>query len=364
MRILAINPGSTSTKITSYADISGDLTVEMDASLNHSAGELEQYARMIDQLAFRREAVLNALTDAEIPVTSLDAVVGRGGLVYPIPGGTYAVNDAMIADLTEGVLGEHASNLGGILAREIADAAGGRPAYIVDPVVVDELVDDARLSGSPEIPRVSIFHALNQKAVARRVAADRGTTYEELNLVIAHMGGGVTVGAHRGGRVIDVNDGLNGEGPFTPERSGALPALKLIRLCFSGDYTEDQLRRMVKGGGGLVAYLGTNDAREISRRIDAGDATAEQVYRGMAWQIRREIGAAVAALGCTPDAIVLTGGLAHDTRLTGWITDGVEWIADVLCYPGENEMIALAEGAYRVLTGTEAAAEYTGKVVS
>ena len=246
MRILAINPGSTSTKIACFSGgsgVRGDIALEMEAALTHSAVELERYSGMSEQLPFRREAVLSALADADLPLASLDAVVGRGGLIHPIPGGTYAVNDAMIADLTEGVLGEHASNLGGILAREIAKAAGGRPAYIVDPVVVDELVDDARMSGCPDIPRVSIFHALNQKAVARRVAADRGTSYEALNLVIAHMGGGVTVGAHSGGRVIDVNDGLNGEGPFTPERSGALPALKLIRLCFSGDHTEDELRR-------------------------------------------------------------------------------------------------------------------------
>ncbi|MDA3951248.1 MAG: butyrate kinase, partial [Spirochaeta sp.] len=252
-RILAINPGSTSTKISCFSGMSGgmsgSITVEMEAALTHSAAELERYPRMIDQLAFRREAVRTALADADIPLASLDAVVGRGGLVHPIPGGTYAVNDVMVADLTEGVLGEHASNLGGILAREIADAAGGRPAYIVDPVVVDELVDDARMSGSPQIPRVSIFHALNQKATARRAASELGRPYEDCRLIVAHMGGGISVGAHSKGRVIDVNNALNGEGPFSPERSGTLPAGQLAELCFSGTREKPEIMKMLKGAG-------------------------------------------------------------------------------------------------------------------
>lgn len=357
-RIIAINPGSTSTKITCFEGAS----VLLETNIAHPSDELERYPQMNDQLSLRRNAVLAALRENDIALDSIDAAVGRGGLLHPLPGGTYAVNDRMLADLRVGVLGEHASNLGGILAKEIADEAGGIRSFIVDPVVVDELVDEARLSGMPVIPRVSIFHALNQKAVARRHAATIGKRYEDLALVIAHMGGGVTVGSHLKGRVVDVNDGLNGEGPFTPERSGALPALKLIKLAFSGEYTQKELARMVKGGGGLVAYLGTNDGREISRRIDAGDREAESVYRNMAWQIAREIGAAAAALGERPDAILLTGGLAYDDRLMGWITERVAWITDVVRYPGEDEMKALAEGALRVLVGEETALEYRGDV--
>lgn len=355
-RILAINPGSTSTKITCF----DTTTPILEQNVSHTTEELQRFPKIGDQLQFRRAGIQAALREAAIPLSSLDAVVGRGGLLHPIPGGTYTVNERMVEDLSAGVLGEHASNLGGILAREIAAEAGRIPAFIVDPVVVDELVDEARLSGIPVAPRVSIFHALNQKAVGRRVAAERGVTYEELNLVIAHMGGGVTVGAHRHGRVIDVNDGLNGEGPFTPERSGGIAALKLLGLALSGEYTEGELKKMIKGSGGLVAYLGTNDAREVGRRIDDGDREAEGVYRAMAWQIAREIGAAATALGERPDAIVLTGGLAYDDRLTGWISERVAWITDVVRYPGENEMIALAEGALRVLNGEEAAQEYTG----
>lgn len=356
-RVLAINPGSTSTKITCFQ---GDTTV-LERSISHPSKELEQFPQMIDQLPFRRSALIAALEAENVALDSLDAVVGRGGLLYPLPGGTYAVNDRMLADLRAGVLGEHASNLGGILANEIAAEAGGIPSFIVDPVVVDELVDEARLSGIPVIPRTSIFHALNQKAVARRHAATIGARYEDLALVVAHMGGGVSVGSHLGGRVIDVNDALNGEGPFTPERSGTIPALKLIKLAFSGEYTQKELSRMVKGGGGLVAYLGTNDGKEISRRIESGDTEAEWVYRNMAWQIARDIGAAAAALGRRPDAILLTGGLAYDDRLIGWITDQISWISEVVRYPGENEMQALAEGAQRVLSGEEAALTYRGE---
>jgi butyrate kinase len=363
-RVLAINPGSTSTKIACF---DGSRRI-MEESISHSAETLSAYETMVEQLPFRREEIFASLDRAEISLSSLDAVVGRGGLLYPLAGGTYGVNTLMVADLKAGVLGEHASNLGGILAREIADAAadtaggGDRtiPAYIVDPVVVDELVDEARPSGIPEIPRVSIFHALNQKAVARRVARDRGRRYEELALVVVHLGGGITVGAHLNGKVIDVNDGLNGEGPFTPERSGGVAALKLIDLCYSGNYSKSEMKGKVKGKGGLVAYLGTNDAREVVHRINNGDALARDVYRAMAWQVAKQIGAAAAALGRRPDAIVLTGGIAHDDVLTGWITERISWVADVLRYPGEDEMTALAEGALRVLEGREDPRTYRG----
>ncbi|MFW5643095.1 MAG: butyrate kinase, partial [Alkalispirochaeta sp.] len=330
-------------------------------NLSHTAEELQGYPRLSDQLPVRKQAIMNALTEAGIKLSSLDAVVGRGGVLYPMPSGTYLVNEQMIGDLTVGVMGEHASNLGGIIARDIANQVGGIPAFIVDPVVVDELVDEARASGVPEISRTSIFHALNQKAVARRYAADTGRGYTDVAVVVCHMGGGITVGSHLHGRVVDVSNGLNGEGPFTPERSGAVPALDLLKMAFSGEYSHTDLIRKIKGGGGLVAYLGTNDAREITQRVAGGDTYAELIYRSMAWQISKEIGAASAALGQRPDAIILTGGLAHDDLLTGWITEKISWIGDVIRYPGEGEMLALAEGALRVLKGEESPRDYLGK---
>lgn len=356
-RVLTINPGSTSTKIACF---DGQSCV-MERSLSHSAGQLSEYAAINDQLGFRLAAVRSALEEESIPLETLTAVVGRGGLIYPVEGGTYRVNDLMIQHLTQGVLGAHASNLGGLLAREIAEAAGSLPSYIVDPVVVDELAPEARPSGIPDLERSSIFHALNQKAVARRFAQESGRRYEDLLLVIAHLGGGITIGAHRHGRVIDVNDGLNGDGPFTPERSGSIPALKIVDLCFSGRYEEAEIRKMIKGRGGLVAHLGTNDGREVGALIDGGDEHALHIYRAMAFQIARGIGAAAAALGRTPDAIILTGGLAYDTRLVDWIRGRVEWIAPFFPYPGEDEMRALAEGALRVLSGEEEAREYRGR---
>ncbi|MFO8041596.1 MAG: butyrate kinase [Alkalispirochaeta sp.] len=354
--VLAINPGSTSTKIAVFH---GERCL-LERSVTHTLQELARFPSVNDQRDYRREAILAVLTEEGIELGSMAAVVGRGGLLHPVQGGTYRVNAQMLTDLTVGILGEHASNLGGILADELAQAAGDCPAFIVDPVVVDELTPEARPSGIPEVERSSIFHALNQKAAARRAAAELGTSYAELSVVVAHMGGGITVGAHRLGRVIDVNDGLNGEGPFTPERSGAVAAMKVVNLCLSGEYTGEQLRRMITGGGGLAAYLGTTDAREIRSRIESGDRRAEQIYRAMAWQIAREIGAAAAALGVRPQAIILTGGLAHDELLTQWIRSRVEWIARILIYPGEAEMEALAAGAQRVLSGAEPAREYRG----
>jgi len=280
-----------------------------------------------------------------------------------VAGGTYEVNQQMLDDLQVGVLGEHASNLGGILAHEIAGETGV-PSYIVDPVVVDELDDVARPSGIPDFDRTSIFHALNQKAVARRVAEDRGVAYEDLNLIIVHLGGGITVGAHRRGRVVDVNDGLNGEGPFTPERAGGLPALKLVKLCYSGDFSHGEMKKKIKGGGGLVAYLGTNDGREVAEKIDAGDGQARHIYEAMAYQVAKEVGAMAAVLEGQVDAVILTGGLAHDERFCSWMEKRVSFIAPVKRYPGEDEMTALAEGAIRVLSGTETAKVYDGRAVS
>jgi len=354
--ILAINPGSTSTKLAVFR---GDFCV-LERSVTHSIEDLAPFDTVNAQRPLRKAAIIHALTDAGVGIDTLAAVVGRGGLLYPVEGGTYRVNQEMLSDLTRGVQGEHASNLGGILADEIARAAGDIPAFIVDPVVVDELVPEARPSGIPRVDRTSIFHALNQKAAARRASAELGTRYEQLRGVVAHLGGGITVGAHLNGRVIDVNDGLNGEGPFTPERSGSIAALKVVELCYSGQYKKHEVRNMIKGAGGLAGYLGTTDGREVRRRIAQGDSEAELIYRAMAWQIGREIGAAAATLGVQPDAIILTGGLAHDDTLIGWIRNRIDWIAPVLVYPGEEEMAALAAGAQRVLSGAESAQEYRG----
>lgn len=356
-RILAINPGSTSTKIACF----DDEECILDKTLRHSSDQLAEYDSIESQFPLRREAVLTALEEADIPLSSLDAAVGRGGLLHPVQGGTYAVNDQMLQDLKAGVSGEHASNLGGILAYEVAQAVDGVPSFIVDPVVVDELQPQARYSGTPLFNRTSIFHALNQKAVARRAARDMGKAYEDTLLIVAHLGGGITVGAHRFGRVVDVNDGLNGEGPFTPERSGGLPAQKLVNVCFSGEYDLSFIKKMIKGHGGLVAYLSTNDGLEVSRRIDAGDVQAREVLQAMAYQVAKEIGAMAAALGQAPEAIVITGGYAHDRRLVGWIKSRVSFMAPVMVYPGEDEMLALAQGALRVLRGKESALEYRGE---
>ena len=354
-RVLAINPGSTSTKIAVF----DDETQRVESNLAHSSAELAEYEGIADQYPLRKRVILEFLHDHDIDLGSIDAVVGRGGLLHPIAGGTYEVNDRMVKDLQIGVLGEHASNLGGIIASEIA-AETGVPAYIVDPVVVDELEALARPAGIPEISRSSIFHALNQKAVARRAAAERGGRYDELNFIVVHLGGGITVGAHRRGRVVDVNDGLNGEGPFTPERSGGLPALKLLKLAFSREHDEAWLRKRIKGGGGLVAYLGTNDAREVQRRIDAGDREAALVFEAMAYQVAKEIGAMAAVLEGRVDAILLTGGMAHSEQFCRWVERRVSFIAPVEVYAGENEMRALCEGALRVLRGAESAQQYRG----
>jgi len=353
-KLLVINPGSTSTKIAVYQG-SQPIFVQV---LRHSGEELARYERIYDQYQFRKKAVLEALAEAGIQVAELDAVVGRGGLLRPIPGGTYSVNEAMLADLRVGISGEHASNLGGLLAHEIAHTHA-IPAYIVDPVVVDELEEVARLSGLPGIQRVSIFHALNQKAIARRAAADLGQEYEGSNFVVAHLGGGISVGAHAHGRVIDVNNAFEWRGAVSPERTGGLPVLALAELCLSGKYSEPEVRRMLVGNGGLMAYLGTNDGVEVGRRIAAGEQWALLVYRAMAYQIAKEIGSAATVLRGQVDAIVLTGGLAYDQEyLVPWIKEKVAYIAPVMVYPGEDELSALAEGALRVLTGQEEARVY------
>ncbi|SCZ02855.1 butyrate kinase [Alkaliphilus peptidifermentans] len=352
-RILTINPGSTSTKIAIF-DNEKPVFEEV---LRHSSEEIGKYSNIFGQYEFRKNVILETLNEKGINLTKLAAVVGRGGLLKPITGGTYQVDDNMLKDLKVGVLGEHASNLGGVLAYEIATQLN-IPSFIVDPVVVDEMDEVARISGMPEIERKSILHALNQKAVARRAAKDLGKRYDEINLIVAHLGGGISVGAHEKGRVIDVNNALDGEGPFSPERTGGLPVGDLAKLCFSGKYTHAEIKKKITGKGGLVAYLGTNDGRDVVKMMEEGDKNAELVYKAMAYQVSKEIGSCAAVLKGKVDAILLTGGIAYDKIFTGWIKDSVEFISEVMIYPGEDEMIALAEGGLRVLRGEEEAKRY------
>ncbi len=352
-RLLIINPGSTSTKIAIY----DNEKPVFEETLRHSSEELAPYKSIFDQYEFRKNVILETLSNKGINITKLSAVVGRGGLLKPIPGGTYGVNEEMLKDLKTGILGEHASNLGGVLAHEIASGLNIK-AFIVDPVVVDEMDDIARVSGMPEIERMSILHALNQKAVARRASLDLGRKYEDLNLIIAHLGGGISVGAHKGGRVIDVNNALDGEGPFSPERAGGLPVGDLAKLCFSGKYTHDEIKKLITGKGGLVAYLDTNDGRVVEEKIVAGDEKAKLVFQAMAYQVAKEIGSCAAVLKGQVDAVILTGGLAYGKRLTNWIEERTSFISKVLVYPGEDEMIALAEGGLRILRGQEEAKVY------
>jgi butyrate kinase len=353
IRILAINPGSTSTKIALFHN-EKEIFQE---TIRHSPEELKPYPKIIDQYIFRKETILKILDKKEINIRKLNAVVGRGGLLKPISGGTYIVNEKMVNDLKQGLYGEHASNLGGLLAFEISRNLD-IPAFIVDPVVVDEMEPIAKISGTPEIERKSIFHALNQKAMARRAAGDLGKNYEEINLVVAHLGGGISVGAHKKGKVIDVNNALDGDGPFSPERSGGLPFGALMKMCYNGKYSYDELRRKLIGRGGLVAYLGTNDGREVKKRIDAGDEQAKLIYKAMAYQVGKEIGSQCAVLKGDIDAIVLTGGLAYDNMFIDWIKEMVSFMAPVMVYPGEDELLALAHGALRVIIGGEKAKTY------
>ncbi|MBW4827103.1 MAG: butyrate kinase [Clostridiaceae bacterium] len=352
-RILVINPGSTSTKIAVF----DDEKAIFEETLRHSTEELSKYDKVYDQYKFRKDIILEILNRNNIELESLNAIVGRGGLLNPIEGGTYVVNKKMLKDLKIGVQGEHASNLGGIIANEIAKMID-KPAYIVDPVVVDEMEDIARISGMPEIDRRSIVHALNQKAVARRHSKSKNKNYEDMNLIVAHLGGGISVGAHRKGKVIDVNNALDGEGPFSPERSGGLPVGDLVKLCYSGKYSEDEMKKKIKGNGGLVSYLNTNDAREVGEMIKEGNKEAELVYNAMAYQIAKEIGSCAAVLKGEVDGIILTGGIAYDKEFTKWIEEMVNFISNVYVYPGEDELMALAEGGLRVLRGEEKAKEY------
>ncbi|GEP62708.1 butyrate kinase [Clostridium beijerinckii] len=352
-KLLIINPGSTSTKIAVYE---GEKEI-FEETLRHSSEEIGKFKYVVDQQSFRTDVILKILEDNKINITEMDAIVGRGGLLKPIVSGTYSVNDNMLKDLKENVQGEHASNLGAIIANEIARSIN-KPAFIVDPVVVDEMEDIARLSGVPELPRKSIFHALNQKAVAKRYAQENMKSYEDINVIVAHMGGGVSVGAHKNGRIIDVNNALDGEGAFSPERSGGIPSGDLARMCFSGKYTLEEILKKITGKGGFVAYLDTNDGRIVRQLASEGDMKAKLVYEAMGYQVAKDIGAAAAVLCGKVDAIILTGGIAYEKMMVDIIKEKVEFIAPITVYPGEDEMLALAQGVLRVLNGQEEVKEY------
>lgn len=347
-KILAINPGSTSTKIALYENED----VLYKETISHSNADLEQFNKISDQFEFRKNIILNILKEQNINLCELNAIVGRGGNMKPVEGGTYQVNEAMVRDLKIGVMGQHASNLGGMIADSIAKDLG-LSAFVVDPVVVDEFEEYARISGMPEIKRKSKSHPLNQKAVARRAASELGGEYSDYNFIVAHMGGGISIGAHKKGKLVDVNNCLDGEGTFSPERVGGLPVGSLVELCFSGNYTIDEIKKKITGKGGLVAYLGTNDAREVKKKIASGDNYAKLIYETMAYQISKDIGAAATVLKGKVDNIVLTGGLAYDEELVQWIKERVDFIAPIKVYPGEDEMEAMVQGVIRALNGVE-----------
>jgi len=352
--ILTINPGSTSTKIAVFRN-----TKEIFLkNIKHASEELVGFNKITDQYEFRKNIILQELENANIPKENIRIVVGRGGLVKPIKSGVYSVNKALIEDLKVGVLGQHASNLGGLIADDIARSIEGARAFIADPVVVDELEDIARISGHPLFERISIFHALNQKAIARQHAKSVSQQYEDLNLIVAHLGGGISVGAHLKGRVIDVNEALSGEGPFSPERSGTLPAKSLVDLCFSGKYSHEEIKKMITGKGGYVAYLGTNDAYEVEKRATSGDSKAKLIQDAMAYQVAKDIGAMSTVLKGKVDAILLTGGIAYGKPFVESVSERISHIAPIFVYPGEDEMKALAMNGLMVLQGDAEILEY------
>ncbi len=350
---LIINPGSTSTKIGVFEDE----TLLFDETLRHPTEEITKYDSIIDQKTFRKDIIVNFLKEKDFDIKTLGMVVGRGGLLKPIPSGTYAVTDALIEDLKIGVQGQHASNLGGILAKEIADSIGV-PSYIVDPVCVDELMDIARYSGVPELPRTSLFHALNQKAVAKRYALEENRPYETMDLIVVHLGGGVSVGAHHKGKVIDVYNALDGDGAFSPERAGGVQSGSLIKMCFSGEYTEKEVYSKFVGKGGFAAYFGSNDMREIEDWADEGREDVIEARNAFILQISKDIGSMATVLNGKAEKIIITGGIAYDKGIVKGLRERCEWIAPFVLYPGEDELLALVQGGLRVLHGQETAKIY------
>jgi butyrate kinase len=351
--ILAINPGSTSTKIAIFL---GEEKI-LGQNISHTTGELAPFPKIIDQHHFRQKVILGFLKEHAFDVNLLAAVVGRGGLLGPMASGTYLVSDEMTAYLKK-TKTEHASNLGALLASDIARPVGV-DAFIVDPVTVDEMTDLARITGLPEIPRISIFHALNQKAAAREAAKKIGKPYDASRLIVAHLGGGISVGAHVDGKVVDVNNALNGDGPFAPERAGSLPAWSLVELATSGHFDLATLKKKITGKGGIVAHLGVNDMRKVEDMVKAGDLDATRIFTAMAYNVAKEIGSLAAVLEGRIDAIVLTGGIAYDQYFIELVRRHVEFLAPLIILPGEDEMTALAQGALRVLMGEEKPKHWT-----
>lgn len=347
-KILVINPGSTSTKIAVF--IGEDSTFLK--TLKHSNEELDTFENIASQFEFRKTAILNELKKSDVATNDFNAIVGRGGLVKPIESGVYEVNDALKRDLTTASMLEHASNLGGLIAADIAKDIPGARAFIADPVVVDELSDVARITGLPQMPRKSIFHALNQKAVAKRFAREIDKKYEDINVIVAHLGGGISIGAHEKGRVVDVNNAIDGYGPFSPERSGTLPTGALVDACFSGKYTHKEMRKLISGAGGFVAHLGTNQAYDVEKKVEAGDPHFTLIHSALAYQIAKNIGGCAAALKGEVDGIIITGGIAYDKILIGKLKEMLTWISpEFKVYPGEDEMQALADNGLAVLRG-------------
>jgi butyrate kinase len=353
-RILVINPGSTSTKIAVFENRKQIFLI----NIKHPHEELQRYKKIVDQFEFRKQTIIEELKKSGLDILTMDIIVGRGGLLKPIEGGVYLVNRDMIRDI-HNPMGEHESNLGGLIAFELANYIGREvKAIIVDPTCVDELEDIARISGMPELPRKSFLHTLNQRAVARTFATEINKEYEDINVIVAHMGGGVSVGAHLKGRIVDVNNGLNGDGPMSPERSGGVPVGQLVELCFSGKFTKEEILKKIKGKGGFVAYLGTSNAIEIEKKIEEGDKFAELIYKAMAYQVAKEIAALSAVLKGEVDGILLTGGIAYGKMITDEITERVKHIGPVYVYPGENEMEALAMYGFMVLNNEIKPKEY------
>ncbi|AHW61197.1 butyrate kinase [Draconibacterium orientale] len=353
-QVLAINPGSTSTKFAVY----NEKECVFSKTIRHPLEQLLRYKNIVDQFAFRKGLIIEALVEEGIEVDAIKYIIGRGGLTYPLESGVYRVNNLMLEHLREGIMGHHASNLGGMLADYIALQIPNAKAFIADPVVTDEMDEVARFSGHPRFQRQSIFHALNQKATARFHAKKMAKNYTEMRLIIAHLGGGISVGAHKNGRVVDVNNGLDGEGAFSPERSGTLPVGQLIDLCFNGKLSQEQIRRMVVGEGGYVAYLGTNDALEVEKRVEKGDEKAKLVQEALFYQVAKMIGEMAVVLEGKVDGILLTGGLAYDKQLETYIRNRTAFISEVFVYPGEDELEALAMNAFRVANGEIEAREY------
>lgn len=356
MKILVINPGGMSTKVAVYQNEHAIFS----RTINHPAHELSAFTSIAEQKLYRKKTVIDTLKAQGIKISDIDEFVGRGGMVRNLEGGVYRINHAYLHDAAIGLNGQHASNLGGVLAHELAqENQPGKVTYTVDPVTVDEYTDIARLSGMADISRVRSFHALNHKAVAGRYAKEQGKSLSGLNLIVAHLGSGVSIGAHSKGRIIDVNSALGGDGPMSPERAGGVPPLALIDMCFSGKFSREEVYRKLIGEGGVYSYLGTKDMLEVERRVADGDNNAAMIMEGMAYQIAKEIGACAAVLSGNVDAIILTGSIAHSQLLTGWIAQRTRFITpEIVLYPGEEEMDALAMGVLDGLSGRRPVLDY------